>query len=640
MRKPLLIIVLLTVSSLLSAQKADTTKHHVTRQWALSDDYTEEIPVSVDTAFSLYHRTRLTDKYSWFNAYPGNYGLPLYQMNFFDRVTDPDKYLYRYLYPFMHSPDNALFVNTQVPFSEMVFSYAGPRDRAEQLFRVRHSQNINRFMNFGIVYDIAYSLGQYSYQRANDKTFALHYSYTGDKYKAYFQLGINSFIDQENGGITDATQLPSYDTKDVEVKLGSLNNAQTTLKNWNILLVQKYKLIRTSPATSDTSKKAVPSRDPFFNGTISHIMTLERGRRSYTDSYPSAGFYDNVFMNNNLTFDTLSMRVLKNTLRFDFSTSEKRKFRLGGGFGIRNELYKYFQETQANVPFLGFRSWQRSNTLAVGRLFNNIGNKFRWGAEGEFFLNGYRAGDFNAKGIITRNFDFKSGGAAWNITGGIYSTTPSQWYETWLGNNFKWTNSFNKEFGLNAGTDFQYPARRLILKFNYSVINNYTYFGSNALPAQNSGAISVASALIRKEVSVWKLHLDNQVLMQVSSNRNVLDLPLVAIRSAGFLEHDFHFRRTNGELLTQLGVEALYYTPYHGYSWMPATGIYYQQNTTNTGNYPYLNAFLNVKIKRTRFFLMLDHINSKLTGYDYFMVPGNPMNIRCFRYGFAWTFYN
>jgi hypothetical protein len=648
MRKPLLIVFFLSVTGFLSAQTADTTRHHTTRQWALSDDFTEEVPVALDTASSLYHRNRLTDKYSWFSAYTGNYGQPLYQFNFFDRITDPDKFLYRYLYPFMHLPDNALFINTQVPFTEMVFSYAGPRDRAEQTFRVRHSQNINRFINFGLVYDIAFDLGQYMYQRANDKTFAFHFSYTGEKYKAYFQAGINNFNDLQNGGISDASQLPSLDTRDVAVNLGELNNSQLVTKNWNILLVQKYVLNKKAPVQKDTSKTAAPVKEPFFNGIFSHILTIDKTGRSYSDASPSSGFYPNIWYNSNATADTLSQRIIKNTLRFDFTTNEKRKFRLGGGFGIRNELYSYYQDANAVMPAIGLyslqnsgtASWTRSNNLLVGRLFNNIGNKFRWGAEGELYLSGYRAGDFNAKGLISRSFDFRKGKAVWNITGSVNSTTPSEWYNTWLGNNFRWQNSFSKEFGFNAGTEFQYPARRMSLRFNYGVLNNYAYFGNGPLPAQYSGALSVAALQLRKEVSVWKLHLDNQLLFQLTSNKNVADLPLATLRSAVFLEHNFHFKLTNGDLLTQIGGEVFWNSVYNGMSWMPATGTYYQAQDTPTGSYPFINAFLNIKLKRTRIFLMLDHLNSKMSGYDYYLVPGYPMNIRYFRYGFAWTFYD
>jgi hypothetical protein len=605
----------------------------------MSHDYTEEDSIPVDTAFSLYHRFRRSDKYSGFNVYPGNYGLPLYQMNFFDRITNPDKFIYRNFYPFMHMPDNAVFMNTQVPFTEMVFGYAGPRDRAEQTFRVRHSQNINRFINLGLVYDIVYSLGQYSYQKTNDKTFALHFSYTGIKYKAYFQTGINNIVTLENGGIVDKNQLSSFDTRDVEVHLGNLNNSQNTMKNWNILLVQKLVLNKQPPARPDSVK--ANDKGARINGVISHVLTWENVKSSYYDYYPQGGFYDTSYISSTLTFDTLSMHVLKNTLRFDFSTNENRKFRLGGGVGIRNELFRYTQGIQINVtPHADSVSWERSNNILVGRLFNNIGKKFRWVIDGEFFLTGYRAGDFNVSGDITRDFDFRKGRAEWNITGRVSNLTPSEWYERWTGNNFRWNNSFSKEFRIDAGTEFLYPAGRFGLRFNYGIIDNYTYFGPDAMPAQHSGGLSVASLLLKKELSAWKLHLHNEILMQVSSNKDILDLPLLALRSAGFFEHKFHFKITNGDLYTQLGVEIFYNTYYHGYGWMPATSAYYQQQTVSTGNYPYLNAFFNIKVKRTRIFVMLDHFNSGLSGYDYFMVPGYPMNVRCFRYGFAWTFYD
>jgi hypothetical protein len=328
-------------------------------------------------------------------------------------------------------------------------------------------------------------------------------------------------------------------------------------------------------------------------------------------------------------------------VRFDFSTNERRKFRLGGGFGIRNELYAYTQSSLGPItPVINSFDWKRNNNVVVGRLFNNIGSKFRWGGDGELYLTGYRAGDFRVKGDITRDFDFRKGRAVWNITGGVSDLTPSDWYQHWYGNNFRWSNSFNKEFRIDAGTEFLYPARRMALRFNYGILNNYTYFGADALPAQYSGALSVASLFVKKELSAWLLHLHNEVLIQVSSNKNVLDLPLVTLRSAGFFEHKFHFKLTNGDLLAQAGVELFYNTSYNGYAWMPATSAYYRQKTVSTGNYPYLNAFLNIKVKRTRIFVMLDHFNSGLNGYNYFMVPGYPMNVRCFRYGLAWTFYD
>ena len=634
-------ILLLVLPSLLMAQKADTTKTRVTRQWTLSSDYTEEVNIPLDTAFSMFHRNRLADKYSPFNAYPGNYGLPLYQISFFDRITNPDMFLYRYYYPFMHLPVNPVFTNTQVPFTEMVFSFAGPRDRSEQTFRVRHSQNVNRFLNFGLIYDIVYSLGQYNYQRSDNKTFTLYSSYTGEKYKFYIAGGINNLTSYENGGIVDKTQMRTYNTRDIEVNLGGLNNAVDNLRNRNLLLVQRYTLKNTPVAVNDTISGESKGRGLRLNGTFSHIMTLEVNKRDYSDSYPQSGFYDTAFISKTKTFDTLSSRSFKNTLRFDFSTDETRKFRLGGGVGIRNELFRFSQVVPAHsLPAADTSAWYESNNALVGRLFNDIGNKFRWIASGELFLTGYRAGDFDLEGKMAKTFTWKKGVASLDIFGGMTSIQPSVWYERWGSNNFERHNNFLKEFRINIGTQFVFPARRFIMKINYAIIDNYTDFGPDTLPSQFTGGLSVASLYLKKEVSVWKFHLSNDILLQKSSNRNILDLPLITIRSAGFFEHNFHFKLTNGNLNSQIGVELFYNAAYHGYAYMPATGAYYRQNVSLTGNYPYLTAFLNFKLKRTRIFLMLDHFNSGMSGYDYFMVPSYPMNIRMFRYGLAWTFYD
>jgi hypothetical protein len=643
----IIFILIFAIPSVLTAQKQDTIKPVVKRIWTLSSDYTEEIPVTVDTAFSLFHRHKLTDKFSPFNAYPGNYGLPLYQINFFDRITNPDMFLYSSYYPHMHLPDNPVFMNTQTPFTEMVFTYAGPADRAEQSFRIRHSQNVNRLLNVGLIYDIVYSLGQYSYQRSDDKTFTLYSSYSGDKYKFYIAGGINNITSVENGGIKSDSLMKTLKTRDLEVNLGGLNKAKNMLKNRNILIVQKYTVNKKPSLTADSLKGNKAQKKFRVDGTFSHIFAWEINRRTYIDYYPKSGFYDTAYISSTFTLDSLSTGSLKNTVRFDFSTDETRKFRLGGGVGFRNEIFRYGQIIPNGSPVVSDTvvysdtvTWKNSNNVLIGRLFNDIGNKFRWIATGELFLSGYRAGDFILDGKLVKSFDFKKGRATWDIFGKVTNLQPSVWYERWGSNNFKWQNNFLKEFRINVGTEFSYPARRATIKYNYAIIDNYTDFGPDTLPSQFTGGLSVTALFIKKEFSAGKFHLANDVLIQKSSSKTVLDLPFVTVRSAGFFEHNFHFKLTNGSLLTQIGVEVLYNTPYYGYSYMPATGRFYRQDKTLTGAYPYINVFLNVKLKRTRFFLMFDHVNSGLTDYNYFMVPSNPMNIRVFKYGLAWTFYD
>jgi hypothetical protein len=630
-------------------QKADSVKlKRILRQWNLSRDFSEEVSCPIDTVFSLCHRFRLADKYSPVNATLGNYGLPFYQINFFDRVTDPDKFLYSHYYPFMFTADKAMFMNTQVPFTELSWTFGGQKETAEQTFRIRHSQNVNRFLNFGLIYDIVFNLGQYSYQRAEDKNATLYSSYTGNKYKFYFSIGINNIISLENGGITNINELGKGTPRDVPVNLGGVNNAKSTLKNRNFLLVQRYTIGGSKVAKIDT----IPQKKTGLfglSGTFSYILQIDNSRRSYYDAYPSSGFYDTIYMSTTNTYDTLRLSIIKNTVRFDFTTDETRKFRLGGGFGFKNEILNYFQLFIQTIPTQAITTddpaeWRQVNNALIGRLFNSIGEKFNWHAEGELYLSGYKGGDFNLNGEILKSFDMKKGRASWLITGGMINRQPSYWFAHWRSNNFIWNENMKKEFRIDLGSSVLYPARKINIRFNYAILKNYTDFDSTAVPSQYSGGLSVASLVLSKGMKAWKFHLDPDIILQKSSNKEILDLPLATIRAAAYFEHLFRFKKTNGKLNTQLGLDVTYHTSYYPYSYMPATGRFFRQFDAEAGNYPFVNIFINFKLQRTRFFLMFDHLNDGMMGsptdHNYCMVPDYPMNTRMFKFGFAWTFYN
>jgi hypothetical protein len=625
--------------------KQDTIKKpRILKEWTLSSDYSEEVRVPFDTVFSLSNRFKIVDKYSPVNASLGNYGLPSYQLSFFDRITDPDKFLYAYYYPLMHLPSNALFMNTQVPYTELDWSFAGPKETSEQTFRVRHSQNVNRFLNFGAIYDIVFDLGQYNYQRAVAKTFTFYSSYTGDKYKAYLSTGINNITSFENGGIISVGDLTLANPRDVQTNLGALNLANSILKNRNILLVQRYTFGATPVLKKDTTAH---KKSGFFglSGTFTHVFIFESNARTYKDTKPASGFYDTIFVTKVVTADSVNQRSYKNTVRFDFTTDETRKFRLGGGFGIRNEIFTFSNTMPVPLVFQATPTiTHRISNVLIGKLYNSIGDKFGWVSTGELYLTGYRAGDFNLNGEIAKSFYLKKGIASWLINGSISNKEPSFWYDQWGGNNFKWNNNFKKIFRIDLGTSFKIPARKTELKFNYAIIKNYTDFDSTAHPSQYSGGLSVAAVTLKNELRLWKFHLATDLIIQQSTNSSILDLPLATVRSAGYFEHLFRFAKTGGRLNTQLGVDVTYNTLYHPYSYMPATGRFYRQELVTAGNYPYVNVFLNFKVKRTRVFVMFDHVNAKLMGqdirYNYFMVPTYPMNIRMLRYGLSWTFYD
>ena len=430
---------------------ATVSEERILRQWSLSKDFLEEEPVAFDTLFSLFNRYRIVDLYSPVNAQLGNYGLPYYPLNFFDRISDPDKFVYSGLYHYMHTSESTVFMDVQAPFTELKWTIGGQREKAEQTFRVKHSQNINSKLNFGLIFDVIFSLGQYTMQRSEDKTFTFFTSYTGNKYKLYFSAGVNNLLGQENGGRIDELDINIQDTKDIRVNLGTYNNANSAFKNRNLLAVQRFTFFGTQ-----SEKNMLPiamTKAESVSGTFSHIFQLDYSRRKYSESQMNLNFYDSVYhINSNSTFDSLSAVSMKNTFRFDFTADVTKSLRYVAGFGLRNENF-WFGQIIPLADTIGSDtvSWFKGNNVLLGRFSNYIGRNFSWTVDGELFLDRYREGDYILNGLVTKSFDLDKGKLDVSFTGKISNRTPAFWYNQWGGNNFLWSNDFNKEMRTEFG---------------------------------------------------------------------------------------------------------------------------------------------------------------------------------------------
>ena len=645
MRKLIVFIFMLGGTFPAIAQQDSTRLARITRQYMLSDDYTLIVPIPIDTALSGFQEHKILDKQSPFYSSLGNYGLSVEEFDFFRRTYKSDEFLYRHYKPYMSHLGNKVYFDTQVPFTELVFSYGGARTEAEQTFNIKHSQNINRFLNAGLDLKIINSLGQYGYQATDDRSFTLHSSYLGRRYKVFGSWTLNNFKGGENGGIADISQIGTVATKDLPTNLGGLNNAESVFRYKDFLLVQKFTIGGNSEEVRDSaSSKKISS----VMGTFSHILSWENGKKTYYDESPDIGFYDSVYItgvrNNVATLDSLYSRVLRNTIRFDFSSGEGKKFQLDIGIGITNEmnLYSQIRPLHDTVFFSDTLEWKNSSNAILGKLSNRIGEKFWWEADGNLYISGYKAGDFNIKGRIEKII----GSGKWSSeiygTGSFINSEPSFWQKSYGSNHFEWSNDFQKELRVNIGGGYRIPHTYLDLSADYSLITNYLYFNKEAVPDQFNGPISVLAIRVNKNFHFWKFRSVNRILIQKSSHTDILDLPFMAVKSSFYFDHLIRFEVTGGRLGFQIGVEGIYNTSYFASGYMPSTGSFYNQDQIKTGNYPYLNAFINLKLKRTRFFFSFEHVNQGLEfmSDNYQYVPSYQMPVRMFKYGVAWTFYN
>ena len=120
---------------------------------------------------------------------------------------------------------------------------------------------------------------------------------------------------------------------------------------------------------------------------------------------------------------------------------------------------------------------------------------------------------------------------------------------------------------------------------------------------------------------------ENEVVYQLSSEKNVLPLPQISAYSNAYI--DFTYAKV---LKIQLGVDAHYFTSYYAPYFEPATQQFETQNVKKIGNYPIFNAYANVNLKQARFFISGYNLGSLfITPTEYFSYlhyPLNPMMIK------------
>ena len=98
------------------------------------------------------------------------------------------------------------------------------------------------------------------------------------------------------------------------------------------------------------------------------------------------------------------------------------------------------------------------------------------------------------------------------------------------------------------------------------------------------------------------------------------------------------------ELSVELGADATYFTEYYAPDFCPQLNQFAVQEEASSrmklGNYPFIDAYANLHLKHTRFFLMFSHVTGGSGNKMYFLTPHYPLNGRVMHIGVSWNFFN
>ena len=145
----------------------------------------------------------------------------------------------------------------------------------------------------------------------------------------------------------------------------------------------------------------------------------------------------------------------------------------------------------------------------------------------------------------------------------------------------------------------------------------------------------ILSVFIDKDFTHRGLHFRTRVLWQQASNETFIHLPDLSAFISGY--YKFVISKV---LFTQIGFDTRYNTKYYADAYSPATGLFYFQSEKKYGNYPYIDFYANLRLKRTTVFFKMINAGTNFLDGEYFTVPNYPMPRSSIRFGVSWLFYD
>lgn len=670
--------------------------------WKLSETLGNRTIIPADTASLNFQSTNLVEGMFGHYNYLGNLGSPRLSRLFFEREESEPTIFMAPFSSFFTRPDQVLFTNSNVPYTNLTYYKAGNKVNGEERFKSYFSVNVNKQLAFGFNIDYLYGRGYYQNQSTSHFNAGLFGSYIGEKYQV--QAVYNNFFLKmnENGGIADDQYITrpenmsggkkEYESTTIPVKLEQSSNRN---KDFYIYLTQRYRLgftrrVRNTqegkPAVSAPKASSSPSSEAEISASNNDIANDSIASKSVStlaaanDSLPSVSTADNDSL---FEEEFVPVTSFIHTLKVERS---RHQFRSGsepeGFFPEEYKLYKNYSNDSTTafsvknvfgIALLeGFNKYAKAGLTAYishkfsrydlmntdtltdmrriryteqeiflgGELAKREGKLLHYNVNGEVGLVDKAIGQFRVNANLDLNFRLWKDTVNFYARGYVSNTLPSFYMRHYHSNHYNWDNdNMDKEFRTRVEGELNISHWGTNLRAGVENIKNYTYFNQSALPEQNGGNIQVLSATLKQDFRLGVFHLDNEVTWQKTSNETVLPLPQLS------LYHNFYIlaKLAKKVLTVQLGADVRYFTKYNAPAYAPGVQQFHLQPTDDLveiGGYPIVNVYANLHLKRTRIFAMMYHVNAGMGSANSFLVPHYPINPRLFKIGVSWNFYD
>lgn len=579
-------------------------------------------------------------------------GSPEQSFNYFKRENLDNAIFYTGLQRYSFTAENLLNYNTKTPYTELAYwgTLFSTQDKEESNIKVLTTQNITPALNITLGFQRFGGNGMLKREDTNNRNVVMATNYMGKRYLMHAGYIYNKVERSENGGIVDNFWIrdTTVDAREIEV---NLRDASNSLKKNTLYLDQTYRIpfsfINKLRAKKDSTAVDTLSMDTDITSAfIGHSTEYSVYRKMYKDNIGTSDKYgrefygDRFYINPTKSADSLRVMKFENKvfLRLQPWKSDGIVSKLDVGVGDKLCNYYSFQPTDYI---------QGRNNVLLNSMYLYAGAKgqykkyLNWNADGQYTFLGYELNDFGINANVAVNFyPFRKDKQSPLTLRGHFETNLKEpdYYEQHLyTNHFKWDNDFGKISTTKVEAFLDIPRWDLYASFGYGLLSNNIYYDNQGIVQQNTNPMSVMTASLKKNFTVWKFHLDHDALFQLSSNQSVVPLPMLALN----LRYYFQFDVVKKVMQMQIGANGRYTTKWYAPAYNPVLGVFHNQDIEQYGNCPYIDVFVNIQWKRACIFLKAVNLNMGWPNksVDYFSAAGYIAPQRAFKFGIHWPFY-
>ena len=630
-----------------------------------------------------------------FNEYPyygedinttwlGVSGSPEQTYNYFKRADTDNAIFYTALQRYSYSPETLPNYNTKTPYTELAYwgTLFANKEKEESNIKVLTTQNILPELNLTLEFRRYGGNGILKREDTNNRNVVIAGNYMGKRYLMHTGFIYNKVARSENGGVVDNFWIrdTTVDAREIDVYL---KDASSTTKKNTVFLDQSYRIpftfienlkgrkerkqqeaLRASIMESGDSlaiaallqkeaeeleeKEAAADtvNNNITTAIIGHSSEYSVFRRIYQDNIDKNDEFGRKFFNDrfylNPTRSADSLRVMKFENRFFIRLQPWKSDGIVSKLdvGIGDKLANYFSFKTSDY-IQGSSNTLLNSTYLYAGAKGQYKKYFTWDAKGEYTFLGYEMNDFGVHANLGFSaYPFRRDKNSPLTLKAHFETTlkePDYYEQHVCTNHYRWDNDFGKISSTKIGATLEIPRWDLNASFDYALLSNNIYYDTLGIVRQNPEPMSVMTASLQKNFKLWKFHLDHQALFQISSNKDVLPLPMLALNLRYYLQFDV----VKKVMQMQIGANAAFTTKWYAPAFNPVLGVFHNQNVEEYGNCPYIDAFVNIQWKRACIFVKVVNVNMGWPNKsaDYFSAAGYIAPQRAIKFGIFWPFY-